>query len=167
MSALPLGGSEAAGAHPVGDALSRAFGRSDDERVFVLGDADAPQLCARVLAGRASGSHGVDYTGHRKFGLGLDSQEFRGHNKYMSSYRVQILTNNATSFVGCYLVDAADKDAAKVEAIKAAVRGAKEYNAKYHASFVSGGVEWALRSENHDDYQAGTVRKAPVKRVAA
>ena len=44
--------------------------------------------------------------------------------------------------------------------------GAKEYNAKFHASFTANGVEWMLRSENPADYAAGSVRKAPVRRAA-
>lgn len=81
----------------------------------------------------------------------------------MNTYRVTV--QQPTS-AGTVKVQAADKDAAKVEAVKSMVRHAKEYNAKYHESFAAHGVEWAMHSEDPAHYVATKVCKAAVRAAA-
>lgn len=83
----------------------------------------------------------------------------------MNTYRVQIKDTKTGNGLGAVRVEAADKEAAVIEARKKSVRNAKAYNAKYSNE---GLPEWAYRSENHGDYTAwGTIRKMPAKKDAA
>jgi hypothetical protein len=81
----------------------------------------------------------------------------------MNTYRVNIKDTATGAGLGSVRVEASDKDAAVLEAKKKMVRHAKGFNAKYSNEGLQ---EWALRSENHDDYTAWGIRKMPAK-VAA
>lgn len=84
----------------------------------------------------------------------------------MNTYKLNIKTaGDRGTGLGCVRVQAADKASAPAEAIKAKVRHAKEYNAKYDGQ---GLPTWALKSENPADYEVwGTIRKVPAKKVTA
>lgn len=83
----------------------------------------------------------------------------------MNTYKLNIQDTATGNRLGSVRVEAADKDAAVIEAKKKLVRFAKEYNAKYSNE---GLPEWAFKKENHDDYTVwGTIRKVPAKKVAA
>lgn len=61
-------------------------------------------------------------------------------------------------------VYAESRETAGTEAIKAAIRNAKAYNAKYHDSFAQHDVEWMLEAETAEAYTVRKVRKAPARK---
>ena len=80
----------------------------------------------------------------------------------MNTYKLNVKTTTGIAY-GSVRVQAADKTAAPAEAIKAMVRHAKEYNAKWDGQLEA----WCYCSENPADYEVwGSIRKVPSK-VAA
>lgn len=71
-------------------------------------------------------------------------------------------TFSAGPLCGTVLVQAVDKDAAAVEAVRHLVRSAKAYNAKYDAQ---GLPTWARKNERAEDYRVSVVRKAAARRA--
>lgn len=82
----------------------------------------------------------------------------------MNSFKVNIQKSSNGYGLGSVRVECGDRADAPALAIKKMVRNAKAYNAKYS---TQGLPEWAYRSEKHEDYVAGTVRKVAAKKVAA
>jgi hypothetical protein len=82
----------------------------------------------------------------------------------MNTYKLNVKVAGENNHgLGSVRVQAADKASAPAEAIKAMVRHAKEFNAKYDGQIAG----WQHRSENPADYEVwGTIRKMPAK-VAA
>ena len=83
----------------------------------------------------------------------------------MNTYKVNVkVAGQENMGLGSVRVQTATKEAAPAEAIKAMVRFAKEFNAKYDGQLA----DWQYRSENPADYETwGPVRKMPAKKVAA
>jgi len=82
----------------------------------------------------------------------------------MANFKLNIQDTKTGNGIGAIRVEAADKDAAVIEARKVLVRRAKEYNAKYSNE---GLPEWAFKSEVHEDYSFWGIRKVAAKKVAA